>query len=260
MQVPTIFVTDPDESIDETIERLQNETGSRHGPGRPVELIMVEFSSFLEKNWNHIVPGWFKSNWIPQLENSEVVNEVPDIGPESNESIPENFLPTTTDSGETPLLRTAIRYKPAREENAGFARKMFSNNKELKPRLRYHIISPPRELGGPRWVTKVMARTSEHLYEFNIWARNYSEMSYFYKVMQYIFWTNQKILLELGLQRAIVLGSPRAPRLDKTTKMHVRTLSVYLRVEEFFYEEPYPEIASLELNWDDIKTRFTENN
>jgi hypothetical protein len=255
--VPTIYVLDPDETIEQTIERLAKETGHRHGPGRAIELMLAEFSTFLEQRWNTIVPGWFKSSWLPQLENHEILEEVPDIGPSSNESIPENYLPSTPDSGQTPLLRTSIRYKPVREENAGFARKMFSNNKELKPRLRYYIITPPREPGGPRWATKVMARTSEHLYEFDIWARNYFEMTYFYKVMQYIFWTNQKILIDLGIQRAIVLGSPRSPRLDKETKMHVRTLSVYLRTEEFFYEEAVPEIHTVQLNWDDVDTGFS---
>lgn len=253
--LPTYFVTDDTETIDETLTRINQSTGHRKGNGRCIELILPELSLILEKQWLAFFPMEFKQNWIRQLQDNRILNEIPDLGPATSETKSQNFSAPTTDN-PTAVTRTSIRYRIMRTEAGGFKRKMFSDTKELMPRLRFNIVSLPNAQ-GIRSITKVMAKTTEHLVEWEISARNNIEADYFYKCLEYVFYCKRKMISDLGVQRAIPLGSPRHSGIDDQTKMHKKILSVYFRNEEYFYEEPVVEITDASLNWKDINLEYS---
>jgi hypothetical protein len=248
-KVPVIFVEDPSETFDETLRRLAITTGHRLGSGKTIELILADMSHILEENWLGIFPEDFKANWIPELENNAILREVPDIGEFNPELNPENFTDITVDSPSN-RLRSQIRYNIIRSENAGFARKMFSGTKELKPRFRYYRAR--RNNKGYYEYTKIYAKTNEHLVEFDCFSRSRTETNFLFKCMEYIFYMRGTIFLDLGLQRFIPLGSPRRMTKDDKTLYFKKTLSVYFRTEEYFYEDPVIQITEASMDWEDF--------
>jgi len=253
---PVYFVSNTTETIDETVERINVQLGRRKGYGRAIELILPEACLFMEKKWFELVPKEYMVAWIPQLANNASLNEVPDLGPEYPETNIENATYPTTDT-PTVMARNQVRYAIVRTENAGFARKMFSGTKELKPRLRFHVRRL-RANGVSEWI-KVLAHTKEHLVEFKTFARNGGEADFLYKSVEYIIRTNGRIFGDLGMQRCIPLGSPRRSVVDSKSKMHNKVLSVYCRTEEYFYETPVVEFTGMHYVWEEIDMRFVDS-
>lgn len=254
---PVLYVHDPEESLQETLDRLQEITGWRNGYGRSIELILPEISLVLEKLWLSMFPKEFKEGWIRQLKDNKILEEIPDIGEGYPETNPENLITKTTDSPQT-KSRSQIRYHIARTEPAGFNKKMFSNVKELGPRFRFWLAKP-RAQDSLYEFTKVLTKTNEHLIEWEIYARNKSECHYYFKCLEYIFYNHSKIFLELGLQRFIPIGSTKRMEIDKSNNMYKRTLSTYFRTEEYFYEPPVIELTGASLNWNDFNMGFDES-
>lgn len=238
------------------LQRLNDHIGARKGNGRAIELILPEACFFIESKWLEIVPPEFKADWIRQMQNKEdLLNEIPDLGEETAETNIQNLPGGSTDQ-PVQSNRSSIRYSMARTENAGFARKMFSGTKELVPRLRYYLGQ--RNANGDLEYTKVKAKTQEHLVEFKCSARTKTEMNFYYKALEYIFYTNPKIFGDLGLQRTIPLGSPRRPVVDPKSGMHQKVLSVYMRNEEYFCEGPVIEYTGMEYVWEEIDAQFRD--
>jgi|SRR6185436_17344347 len=246
----TTFIQDDNETPEETVARLAGVTGSRLGYGRAIELVMPEICKVIQDTWHTLIPDDFKVGWLPQLKNNAILKETPDLGPENPDTNIQNLDVKTTDSPTT-SFRESIRFTPVRAENAGFARKIFSGTKELKPRFRFQIAKT--NSNGLLEYTYVLAKTNEYMYEFNCFGRDGATANFLYKCFEYICYTNAKLFLEFGLQRAIPMGSPRRPDIDNASKMHRRVLSVYFRHEEYYYRPGEVELTSLDYNWDEFQ-------
>lgn len=259
----TLFFMVENETIEEALERLGKETGARKGYGRPIELILRDLSFYIEQNWKTLVPPEFKRRWLKTLENSQLLEEIPDLGPDEwNETTSaDNYSAKTTDS-PTNRRRTGIRYHIHRQESGGMGPKMFEGPKELFPRRRFDLIRPPQIQNGEqvKQVYTVMAKTVESIVYFRIYARTTPERDFFYKATEYIFYTNRKMVAEFGLQRLIPLGMAEEQIYNNKLKMHQKTLAVYTRHEEYFISGPTPIISDVEYNWDDIHVYVDSSN
>lgn len=247
----TIFVVDPNETAQQTIDRLQGVTGSRLGLGRAFEIVLAEVMKVIQDNWLTLITPEFKAAWIPQLENNPFLLEVPDLGQSEPQQNAQSQTIRTNDNPNV-TIRESIRYRIVRTENAGFDRKMFSGTKELKPRRRYQIAQLDPDTGLYRY-TEVLGKTWEYLVEFTCSGRTGTTRDYLYKCLEYIMYTNAKLFYEFGLQRALPLGSPRGPVIDDESKMHQKVLTAYFRHEEFYYRPGEVEITSLEYKWDEFQ-------
>lgn len=253
-RVPVIFVEDPNETPQETLERLQKVTGGRLGLGRAFELVLPEIMLMIEKNWLTIIPMEFKASWIPQLKDNPVLREIPDLGPAFPQTNVGSEVSSITTDDPVAKTKESIRYRIVRTENAGFDRKMFSGTKELKPRRRFQIA----QMGdnGLYTYTDVLAKTWEYLVEFSCNGKDALTSDFLYKCFEYILYTNAKLFYSFGLQRFIPLGSPGGDVVDPDTELHRRILSVYFRHEEFYFRKSEVEIGQLAYDWNDFQVDY----
>lgn len=236
-------------TLEEFIQAQIEEKFQRNGKALGITVFLEQLGKDIEAQWESLLKPYYLENLTATQKFTMNKIKVIPVGADINQ-VYEN-VNVSKDSPMSEITST-ITYDYVKDSPASLSRKAFGTRKELGPRLRNWVQIYAIPEGGTTKVPMqypVLVKRKEFVIEFKCYGHTPKEVSLMAGGLEYYIDIRKEKFYELGAQGFYYIGSTGGVEKDKDSNMFVRTVQMYLRLEQFYVGKGVTIIDKIEMEW-----------